>query len=128
MDPQIKWYAKAAVVFAIVNVGILVAPLAVGIWLPDVISAPRKVLAEDRRANGELVRDIQYWNRVDFYNTELEYSGTNGVSTRCTLDADDSKSWRVPLVVDWEKKKAKVTLGGGRLRIVDLLLGEWERN
>src|SRR5688500_1646229 len=120
---QFLW-GIALVAFALAMV--LVLPLQVGVWVPDVIAAPRNVLAEERRENGESVRVIQYWNRIDFYSTELEYVGTNGTVTTCTLDGDDSKSWRVPLVVDWERKKAKVTLGGGRLRNVDLVSGEWE--
>jgi hypothetical protein len=120
-------YAKVAAIIVIANVGVLVVQLLVGVWLPDVISAPRNVLAEERRANGESVRVIQYWNHSDFYSTELEYVGTNGILTKCTLDGDDSKSWRAPLIVDWDEKKAKVTLGGGRLRAVDLVRGERER-
>lgn len=95
-------------------------PLQIGIWLPDVILAPRQVLAEQRSPSGEVIRVIQYWNRVDFYSTELEYIDKDGKVDGFTLDPDDSKSWTVPLVVDWKTKTAKVTLGGGRLRTVDL--------
>lgn len=127
MGAQTKQFVWGMALVALMAAIVLFVPLLIGVWIPDVISAPRNVLAELRRTNGETVRVIQYWNRCDFYSTELEYTGTNGVLARCTLDADDSKSWRVPVVVDWEMKKAKVTIGGGRLRVVDLLSGEWER-
>ncbi|HUS37589.1 MAG TPA: hypothetical protein VM680_19730 [Verrucomicrobiae bacterium] len=127
MTTEIRWYAKATAVLLLICLVLFFAPLLIGVWLPDVASAPRNVLAEERAGNGEVVRVIQYWNRVDFYSTELHYAGTNGAATVCTLDADDSKHWSVPLEVDWEKKKAKVMLGAGHLRIVDLVSGEWEQ-
>ena len=40
---------------------------------------------------------IQYWNRSDFYNTELTHTDPAGRETRHVLDGDDSKSWRVPI-------------------------------
>jgi hypothetical protein len=125
MGAQRKQFLWGIVLVALVTAGAMLLPLQVGVWVPDMIAAPRKVLAEARRENGESVRVIQYWNRCDFYSTELWYVGTNGVSRTCTLDGDDSKSWNVPLSVDWETKKARVTLGGGRLRVVDLARGEW---
>jgi len=90
-------------------------PLLIGIWLPDVISAPRHTLAEQQLASGHSFRVIQYWNRGDFYNTELEHVSPNGTAETHVLDADDSKSWRVPLVVDEQHKTATVTLSGGRV-------------
>jgi|SRR3954468_13075278 len=127
MNPQIRQFLWRVVLVASMISIVLFVPLMIGIWVPDVIAAPRNVLAEERRENGESVRVIQYWNRCDFYSTELEYGATNGVLTKCLLDGDDSKSWRVRVSVDWDGKKARVTLGGGRLRIVDLASGQWER-
>jgi hypothetical protein len=126
MKAQTKQFLWGIGLFAFVSAVALFLPLQIGVWVPDMIAAPRNVLAEARRENGESVRVIQYWNRCDFYSTEFWYVGTNGVSTTCTLDGDDSKSWSVRLAVDWEAKKARVTLGGGRLRVVDLVRGEWE--
>jgi hypothetical protein len=101
-------------------------PLQIGIWLPDVLLAPRHVLAEQRSPSGEIIRVIQYWNRVDFYSTELEFVDTDGKAQGFTLDGDDSKSWSVPLIVDWNTKIAQVTLVGGPLRTVDLKVGKVE--
>src|SRR5688572_29205736 len=98
---------------------ILGLPLLIGIWLPDVISAPQHTLAEQRLASGHTFRVVQYWNRSDFYNTELLHTSPNGTVETHLLDADDSKSWRVPLIVDEQGKTATITLSGGRVKKVD---------
>jgi|SRR6185369_7202656 len=94
-------------------------PLLIGIWLPDVISAPQHTLAEQRLASGHSFRVIQYWNRGDFYNTELLHTLPDGILEKHVLDADDNKSWSVPLVIDEQRKTVSVTLGGGRVKKVE---------
>ena len=94
-------------------------PLLIGVWLPDVISAPQRVLAEQRLASGYAFRVVQYWNRVDFYSTELRVTSPDGRTETHTLDGDDGKSWRLPLVIDEQQHTATVTLRGGRIRKVD---------
>jgi hypothetical protein len=94
-------------------------PLLIGIWLPDVISAPQHTLAERRLASGHVFQVVQYWNRIDFYSTELRVTSPDGSTETHTLDGDDSKSWRLPLVIDEQHHTATVTLGGGRARKVD---------
>jgi hypothetical protein len=94
-------------------------PLLIGVWLPDVISAPERTLAQQRLASGHTFRVVQYWNHVDFYSTELRVTSPDGSSENHTLDGDDSKSWRLPLVIDEQRHTATVTLGGGRVRKVD---------
>jgi hypothetical protein len=127
MAPRRKWHTKATGVILLICAGVFVPPLLIGVWLPDVVFVPRSVLAERRSPDGEVVRVIQYWNRVDFYSTELHYIPTTGLSIVSTLDGDDYKHWHVPLAVDWKKKQAKVILGHGRLRTVDLVSGDWDR-
>jgi hypothetical protein len=94
-------------------------PLLIGIWLPDVISAPRHILAERRLADGHVFRVVQYWNRSDFYNTELVHLSPNGTIETHLLDADDSKSWHVPLLIDEQHKIARITLNGGRVKSIN---------
>jgi hypothetical protein len=103
-------------------------PLAIGVWLPDAISLQRNILAEATSDQGEIIRVKQYWNSVDFYNTELEHVSTNGTVETWVLDGDDMKSWSVPLSVDWGAKEAKVTLGGNRRMTVDWAEGAIWRN
>jgi hypothetical protein len=93
-------------------------PLLMGVWLPDVFFARKHTLASDTLANGYSFRVVQYWNRIDFYTTELEVTSPYGQTEVHTLDGDDSKSWRLPLVVDELRRTATVTLGGGRVREV----------
>jgi hypothetical protein len=93
--------------------------LLIGVWLPDVFFAPERTLAEQRLASGHTFRVVQYWNRVDFYSTELRVTSPDGSTETHTLDGDDSKSWRLPLVIDEQHHTATVTLGGGRVRKVD---------
>lgn len=94
-------------------------PLLIGIWLPDVISAPEHTLAEQRLASGHSFRVIQYWSRDDFYNTELLHTSPDGTAETHVLDGDESKSWSVPLVVDEQHRTVAVTLGGGRVKKVN---------
>ena len=106
-------------VMAIIVAGVFLVPMAFGIWLPDVFIAREHTLAEQRLASGHLFRVVQYWNRVDFYSTELRVTSPEGHTETHTLDGDDSKSWRLPLSVDAQHRTATVTLGGGRVRKVD---------
>lgn len=124
MSDDLKAHLKVVAGVAIAFGVVLLLPLAVGIWLPDIPGSPRRTLAEARSANGEVARVIQYWNNGDFYNTEFEFLGTNGIVTSCVIDPDDSKSWSVPMTVDWAGKKGTVTLGGGRLKNVSWGAGE----
>lgn len=108
-----------ALIINLLFVALLGLPLFIGVWLPDVISAPRHILAERRLASGHSFRVIQYWNRCDFYNTELLHFSPDGTVETQLLDADDSKSWRVPLLIDELHKTVKITLSGGRVKTVD---------
>ncbi len=106
-------------VMAGVVVAVLVVPLALGIWLPDVFIGRVHTLAEQRLASGHSFRVIQYWNHVDFYNTELLHTFPDGTVETNVLDADDNKSWSVRLVIYEPHKTATVTLSGGRLTTVN---------
>jgi hypothetical protein len=99
-------------------VAVLVGPLLVGVWVPDLIYARRHALAEQELPSGDTFRVIQYWNRGDFYNTELVHISPSGAVRTFLLDGDDSKSWSLPLVVDAQQQTATVTLSGGRTRSV----------
>src|SRR5687767_9288454 len=74
--------------------------LLVGVWLPDVVFAPKSTLAYVALPTGYRFRVIQYWNHVDFYSTELHIISPEGRQEIHTLDGDDSKSWTVPMNVD----------------------------
>lgn len=115
---------KKKIVWCVLLVGlipvlILGLPLLVGIWLPDLISAPQNTLAEKALADGNTFRVIQYWNRCDFYTTFLLHQRPNGTTTNYLLDADDSKTWWVPIVVNEQARKVTVTLGGNRVREIN---------
>ncbi len=98
---------------------LLLLPLALGIWLPDVMGNRKHTLASAALTNGYAFRVVQYWNHVDFYSTELHVTSRDGRTEVHTLDGDDSKSWRVPLVVTEQGRTATVILGGGRVKKVD---------
>jgi len=98
---------------------ILALPLAVGIRLPDLISAPHRTLAQVSFPSGNSFHVIQYWNRCDFYTTALMHTAPDGQCTTNILDGDDSKSWSVPIKVNESARTATVTLGGKRVRTVN---------
>jgi hypothetical protein len=96
----------------------LVGGVLIGVWLPDIVFAPRKTLAKTTLANGQSFEVIQYWNRSDFYSTELHIKTPDGFDQVVTLDGDDAKSWSVPMQVDAPGRAVTVTLGGGRIKTV----------
>jgi hypothetical protein len=97
----------------------LVTPLLIGVWLPDVFTHAVHTLAERRLSSGHVFRVVQYWNGVDFYSTELRVTAPDGKTEVYLLDADDQKSWRLPLVIDEQGRGAIVILGGNRARTVE---------
>lgn len=115
MKPFLTTFLAAAAAI----IGLLCLPLGIGVWLPDVIFAPRNTLAEQHLASGHSFRVIQYWNRSDFYNTELLHTLPDGSKKTHLLDPDDMKSWNVPLIIDEEHKTATVTLSHRRTKTVD---------
>ena len=114
-----KQYLVILLSVALLCAAVFGLPLLIGIWVPDVFLNSRHTLAETNLPSGHSFHVIQYWNHVDFYNTELIHSQPNGTSERTVLDADDNKTWRVGLVVNESNKTATITLGGGRVKNVD---------
>src|SRR5688500_7620620 len=118
-----KQFATILAVIALLFVGSLVVPLALGIWLPDVVFAPTRTLAEQKLESGHSFRVIQYWNRVDFYTTELVHTLPGGRVVQTVLDSDDNKSWTIPMVIDEKGRSVQVMLSGKRLRRIS-----WDGN
>jgi hypothetical protein len=87
-------------------------PLLIGIWLPDVITAPHRTLAEQHLSSGYLFQVVQYWNRGDFYTTELRVTSPDGHTKVQTLDGDDSKRWSLILTIDEQRHSATITQSG----------------
>jgi hypothetical protein len=114
-----KTFWISSLLVGLVAAALLILPLRVGIWLPDVLVAPEKTLAEQKLSNGYSFRVVQYWNRSDFYTTQLRVTSPNGITETNTLDGDDSKSWRLPLVINQSTRTATVTLSGNRMRSVE---------
>ena len=97
----------------------MVLPLAVGVWLPDVVSARRNVLAKQQLTNGYSFQVIQYWNHVEFYSTALVVVSPDGSNKIHILNGDDSKKWRMQLAIDEQKRTATVLSRGRAVRVVD---------
>lgn len=103
----------------ILVVGMLIGlPLKIGIWLPDLVSAPLNTLAEEWLTSGHIFRVVQYWNRVDFYSTDLHIVSPDGYKVVHVLDGDDNKSWHLPMTVDGQNHTVTVILSGNRERRV----------
>jgi hypothetical protein len=109
---------KKTIIAIAILAAALIFPLAVGVWLPDVLYAKHHTIAEIVASDGNSFRVIQYWNRGDFYNTELLHLTPEGRTSRHVLDGDDSKSWSVPITVDVIKKNVYVRLSGNRTKTV----------
>jgi hypothetical protein len=118
---RIKWMRALEIISLIVAAIIALLwllGLLIGVWLPDVVLAPRSTIAFAKSSSGHTFRVIQYWNRVDFYSTELHVTSPDGIEFDNTLDGDDMKSWSVPMSIDESNKVVSITLGGGRVKKV----------
>ncbi|HTG42897.1 MAG TPA: hypothetical protein VK633_00070 [Verrucomicrobiae bacterium] len=104
------------IVILIISGALLLFPLRIGVWLPDLFWSRSHILASHTSTNGYRFRVIQHWNSADFYSTELHITAPDGRTEVRTLDGDDSKSWSVPLVVNETSRVVLVTLGRGRTR------------
>jgi hypothetical protein len=99
-----------------VLLAVLLLPLLIGVWLPDVFINRVHVLAEGVSSSGYKFQVVQYWNHVDFYSTELHVIGPDGTIEKRPLDSDDNKSWSVPLTINEQQKRVTIVLGGNRVR------------
>ena len=115
---RMKKFMAIPLIAGVLIGALLGLPLLIGIWLPDVIFPSSNTLADLRFVSGHSFRVIQYWNRCDFYNTELLHTLPDGSVTTNVLDADDAKSWSVPLIVDEQQRTATIILRGNRVKKV----------
>ena len=107
--------------WAIITLGVATAvylPLCFHVWLPDVLFAPHRTLAATNSTDGHAFRVVQYWNRCDFYSTELHVTPPNAPTQVFTLDGDDFKTWNVPMAVNETTRVATVTLSEGRTKSI----------
>ena len=107
--------------WALLTLGVATAvylPLCFHVWLPDVLFAPHRTLAATASPGGYAFRVVQYWNRCDFYSTELHVTPPNAPTEVFTLDGDDFKTWSVPLAVNEDTRVATVTLSGERTKSI----------
>jgi hypothetical protein len=111
----LKGLIAGVIVFAVIH---LLALFWAGVWLPDIGSTTPRTIALARLPGGDELRVVQYWNHVDFYTTELRHTARSGQQQIYVLDADDSKSWSIPLWVDPQQRTASVTLSGERKKTV----------
>src|SRR5205814_9655969 len=70
---KVTFFVLCAIVAAVWALGLLI-----GVWLPDVVFAPRSTIAYTKLPSGYTFRIVQYWNRVDFYSTELHIISPDG--------------------------------------------------
>ena len=113
-----RQYKFTAIMLSVL-VLVLILPVLIGVWLPDVCFGNAHTLASARLTNGFTFQVIQYWNHVDFYTTELRVTSPDGHTEIHVLDGDDAKSWRVPMVVSEKNRTVTITLGGNRIKQVD---------
>jgi hypothetical protein len=101
--------AAKILLFCVVLVAtILLLPLRVGVWSPDVLSGRSHLIASQRLSDGSEFRVVQYWNHFDFYTTELRHVFPDGHDESWVLDGDDRKRWWIPLNVDESARTVSV--------------------
>lgn len=111
MKPRTKIVLQI-VAFVAGPVVLMLLPLFVGVWLPDVFVDRVYVLAEAKSSDGTQFRVEQFWNHGDFYTTNLLVTYPDGTVTSDTLDWDDAKRWSIPLVVDEKRRTVTIDLNG----------------
>jgi len=95
------------------------APLLIGIWLHDIVLRRPHTLATENLPNGDSFRIIQYWNNIDFYNTEFLHITPDGTTNTTILDGDDKKQWRGVLRVNPSNRTATIILEGDGIRTLN---------
>jgi hypothetical protein len=98
------------IVIAMLIAAALILPLQIGIWLPDALFGTKRTLANQRLSSGHSFRVVQYWNRQDYYNTELIHTFPDGRVVTDVLDSDAHKTWHAGLAVDEGFHRATVTI------------------
>ena len=116
---HIKMKMKTIItITALVLAAAFFLPLAIGIWVPDIVYAKKHIIAYAENSTGHTFSVIQYWNRCDFYNTELIHTTPDGKKQITVLDGDDNKSWQVPISVDEANEKVIIVLANNRKKII----------
>ena len=95
--------------FSLLAAVVWFAPQWLGVWPPDVASPRVHVLATAASSAGDRFQVVQYWNRGDFYTTELEHLAPDGSFTVQQIDWDDDKRWASEIRVSDQDGKAYVT-------------------
>lgn len=114
IENLLKWALAVLIVLALFA-GLFTAGFTfLGVWPPDVVSLQTNTLATAKSPDGHVFRVFQYWNRVDFYSTELHVTGPDGRVVVHTLDGDDAKTWQVPILVDSNSRTVSVRLRDSR--------------
>jgi hypothetical protein len=111
-----KKYLISSITFMILSLFLFVSASVV--WLPDVFTGAKHILASVSLADGNSFQIVQYWNHIDFYSTVLHHRKPDGSTETIPLDGDDRKRWKLPITVDEQKKIVTVTSSGNCLWIV----------
>ncbi|MFT3989783.1 MAG: hypothetical protein QM680_00090 [Luteolibacter sp.] len=112
-----QWNPLAwAVSLAIVTTAFL-APLAMGVWLPDFTGKPQ-ILGRTNSADGQTFEVIQFWNRVDFYTTELVVTPAVGPPRRIAIDGDAAKGWNATISLNETQKTASIRVDGTNYSVI----------
>jgi len=75
-------------------------------------------IASLRLSDGSEFEVVQYWNHIDFYNTELRHRLPDGQQQTWVLDGDDHKRWHIPLTVDEAARTVSVPHQGPNLKTI----------
>jgi hypothetical protein len=110
--------ARILLFFFLLVAAILILPLGVGVWSPDVLCGGSHTIASQRLGDGSEFRVVQYWNHVDFYTTELRRIFPDGHHESWVLDGDDRKRWRIPLTVDESARTVSVPQEGATSKTI----------
>lgn len=110
--------ARAWVLYAALAVGAFFLPLCAGVWIPDIFSGARTVGSATTSSGYSFLVTQELGS--DFYATRLFVTSPSGTVTEpYYVDGDDSKSWKIPVVVDEAKRSVTLTLSGGRVKAFD---------
>jgi len=84
---------RSGKVILVVVAGLLFASVSKLVWLPDILFAPRRVLASMSLTDGSRIRVVEFWNDCDFYTMELQHVTATGHVNSAVIDPDHSKVW-----------------------------------
>ena len=88
---------KTAVILILILIALVAVLLSRFVWLPDIVTGRRAIVACVSNSVGDSFQVVQYWNE-DFYCSLLKHGSPSGETNSVVLDPDGYKLWSCRII------------------------------